>query len=135
MPLRLTVLAQGSTSPALQVGFTDLTFGPQDPARFTFTPPAGATVKDAPSRDAQQQQRDKPTVVGDGWDRVIVEKVPQNNPDRAKQLAGLGTPDQRLVGQRTADQDRGRRPPSSPTTAASRRAPFPSRCCPRHCRR
>ena len=32
MPLRLTVLAQGSTSPALQVGFTDLTFGPQDPA-------------------------------------------------------------------------------------------------------
>ena len=92
MPLRLTVLAQGSTSPALQVGFTDLTFGPQDPGRFTFTPPAGATVKDAPSRDAQQQQRDKPTVVGDGWDRVIVEKVPQNNPDRAKQLAGLGTP-------------------------------------------
>ena len=92
MPLRLTVLAQGSTTPALQVGFTDLTFGPQDPARFTFTPPAGATVKDAPSRDAQQQQRDKPTVVGEGWDRVVVEKVPQNNPDRAKQLAGLGTP-------------------------------------------
>ena len=92
MPLRLTVLAQGSTTPALQIGFTDLTFGPQDPARFTFTPPAGATVKDAPSRDAQQQQRDKPTVVGDGWDRVIVEKVPQNNPDRAKQIAGLGTP-------------------------------------------
>jgi outer membrane lipoprotein-sorting protein len=93
MPLRLTVLAQGSTTPALQIGFTDLTFGPQDPGRFTFTPPAGATVKDAPSRDAQQQQqRDKPTVVGDGWDRVIVEKVPQNNPDRAKQIAGLGTP-------------------------------------------
>ena len=34
----------------------------------------------------------KPTVVGDGWDRVIVEKVPQNDPDRAKQIAGLGTP-------------------------------------------
>ena len=91
MPLRLTVLGQGSTTPALQVGFTDLTFGPQDPARFTFTPPAGATVKDAPNRSAQQQ-RDKPTVVGDGWDRVVVEQVPQNNPDRAKSLAGLGTP-------------------------------------------
>jgi hypothetical protein len=88
MPLRLTVLGQGSTSPALQVGFTDLTFGQQDPARFTFTPPAGATVKDAPSRNAQQQ-RDKPTVVGEGWDRVVIEKVP---PDRAKDLAGLGTP-------------------------------------------
>src|SRR6478609_1397310 len=59
MPLRLTVLGQGSTSPALQVGFTDLTFGQQDPARFTFTPPAGAKVTDAPARGAQQQ-RDKP---------------------------------------------------------------------------
>lgn len=87
IPLRLTVLAQGSTSPALQVGFTDLTFGPQDPARFTFTPPAGAKVTDTPSRNAQQ--RDKPTVVGDGWDRVAIEKVPA---DRSKDLAGLGTP-------------------------------------------
>ena len=31
IPLRLTVLATGSSGPALQVGFTDLTFGPQDP--------------------------------------------------------------------------------------------------------
>jgi len=87
VPLRLTVLAQGGASPALQVGFTDLTFGPQDPARFTFTPPAGAKVIEAPSRNAQQ--RDKPTVVGDGWDRVVVEKIPA---DRGKDLAGLGTP-------------------------------------------
>ena len=52
MPLRLTVLAAGSTEPALQVGFTELKFGPQDPALFTFTPPPGATVTDAPARDA-----------------------------------------------------------------------------------
>ena len=56
MPLRLTVLATGSTDPALQVGFTELTFGPQDPALFTFTPPPGATVTDAPARDAQQSR-------------------------------------------------------------------------------
>ncbi len=87
MPLRLTVLGQGSTAPALQIGFTDLTFGPQDPARFTFTPPAGATVQEASPRNAPQ--RDKPTVVGDGWDRVVIEKVP---PDQSKDLAGLGTP-------------------------------------------
>jgi outer membrane lipoprotein-sorting protein len=87
MPLQLTVLAQGSTSPALQVGFTDLTFGPQDPARFTFTPPAGATVKNAPTQAAPSAE--KPTVVGDGWDRVVIGKVPA---DRAKDLAGLGTP-------------------------------------------
>jgi outer membrane lipoprotein-sorting protein len=87
MPLRLTVLGQGSTSPALQIGFTDLTFGPQDPARFTFTPPAGAKVTDAPNRNAARN--DKPNVVGDGWDRVVVEKVPA---DRTKDLAGLGSP-------------------------------------------
>lgn len=87
MPLRLTVLTQGSSSPALQIGFTDLTFGPQDPARFTFTPPAGATVKEAPARGAPSG--DKPTVVGDGWDRVVIEKVPA---DRSKDLAGVGTP-------------------------------------------
>jgi outer membrane lipoprotein-sorting protein len=90
MPLRLTVLGQGSTSPALQIGFTDLTFGQQDPARFTFTPPAGAKVTDAPARGAAKP--DKPTVVGDGWDRVMIEKVPQNGTDRSKELAGLGTP-------------------------------------------
>uniref|UniRef100_UPI0015F0750A LolA family protein n=1 Tax=Pseudonocardia pini TaxID=2758030 RepID=UPI0015F0750A len=48
VPLRLTVLANGSADPAFQVGFTDLTFGPQDAALFTFTPPPGTTVEDAP---------------------------------------------------------------------------------------
>jgi hypothetical protein len=66
MPLRLTGAATGSTEPALQVGFTELTFGPQDPALFTFTPPPGATVTDAPARDPATQRPDS-TTVGDGW--------------------------------------------------------------------
>ena len=90
VPLRLTVLAQGSSTPALQVGFTDLTFGPQDPARFTFTPPEGATVTDAPSRPENATKPDAPTVVGDGWDRVVVEKLPADK--NTKDLSALGTP-------------------------------------------
>ena len=97
MPLRLTVLATGSADPALQVGFTDLTFGPQDPALFTFTPPPGATVTDAPARDAQA--RPDATTVGDGWDAVKIMPKPASTtatpespaPD-APDLSAVGTP-------------------------------------------
>ncbi|MBW0009033.1 MAG: outer membrane lipoprotein carrier protein LolA, partial [Pseudonocardiales bacterium] len=43
VPLELTVLANGSPDPALQIGFSDLTVGSQDPSLFHFTPPAGVT--------------------------------------------------------------------------------------------
>ena len=95
VPLRLTVLATGSSDPALQVGFTDLTFGPQDPALFTFTPPPGATVTDAPARDAQT--RPESTTVGDGWDTVKIMRRPADTtpattgPD-APDLSTIGTP-------------------------------------------
>jgi outer membrane lipoprotein-sorting protein len=108
VPLRLTVLANGSTDPALQIGFTDLDFGQQDPAMFTFTPPPGATVEPAPAPDAQQHARPEgsaaPTIVGDGWDTVAVASGAQlggvlDNPgqpgtaDRPKvDLSALGTP-------------------------------------------
>jgi outer membrane lipoprotein-sorting protein len=78
VPLRLTVLANGSTDPALQIGFTDLTFGGQDPAMFTFTPPPGATVEQAPAGgdhgpgQGRPEGAAAPTVVGDGWDTVAI---------------------------------------------------------------
>jgi outer membrane lipoprotein-sorting protein len=97
IPLRLTVLATGSTEPALQVGFTELTFGPQDPALFTFTPPEGATVTDAPARDATQARPER-TTVGDGWDAVVIARRPADatttapaEPDRPD-LSAIGTP-------------------------------------------
>jgi outer membrane lipoprotein-sorting protein len=91
MPLQLTVLAQGSSTPALQVGFTDLTFGPQDASRFTFTPPEGATVTDAASHPDARAKPDASTVVGDGWDTVAVGKLPAQQ-DPKNRLEGLGTP-------------------------------------------
>jgi outer membrane lipoprotein-sorting protein len=85
IPLRLTVLSTGSTDPALQVGFTDLTFAPQD----------GATVEDAPARDAQAKP--DTTTVGDGWDTVRIMKRPANSPGTtaspdAPDLSSVGTP-------------------------------------------
>ena len=103
-PLQLTVLAQGSGEPALQVGFSEIVYGPQDASLFTFTPPPGTTVQDAPAREGrpdrpegdQQDQR-----VGDGWDTVIVGRAPQGQPGQqpegqqpegAPDLSTLGTP-------------------------------------------
>ncbi len=108
IPLRLTVLAQGSTDPALQLGFTELTFGPQDPTLFTFTPPPGATVETPPARPegarpegAPEFDGVAPQVVGDGWDTVVVASMPQDaapapedgdEGDLRGQIAGFGTP-------------------------------------------
>ncbi len=91
VPLRMTVLAQGSTDPALQVGFTQLAFEPQDAARFTFTPPPGSTVKQEQSRaGGRPAGAQAPTTVGDGWDTVVVEKAPANA--NLGQVRSLGTP-------------------------------------------
>ena len=44
VPLRLQVFARGASSPAFQVGYTDIHFVRPAPADLTFTPPPGATV-------------------------------------------------------------------------------------------
>jgi outer membrane lipoprotein-sorting protein len=92
IPLRLEVLANGSNSPVLSVGFSQLTVGPQDASLFTFTPPAGAKVV-TPEQAAEAHgpfdgkggpfngkgglfDGVEPTFVGDGWDTVAVIKLP-----------------------------------------------------------
>ena len=44
VPLRVQVFAKGAASPAIQVGFTSVSFGQPAAANFAFRPPAGATV-------------------------------------------------------------------------------------------
>jgi outer membrane lipoprotein-sorting protein len=101
IPLQLTVLATGQPQPALTAGFSDITFGPQDPSLFTFTPPPGTTVKDAPAdgaRPGPPAGAQKPTTVGDGWDRVVIAQKPADQqdqpgrPSNAPDLSTLGTP-------------------------------------------
>lgn len=84
MPLRLDVLTNGATEPALRVGFTDLSVEPQDPALFRFTPPEGVTVEqaEAPGRwfthaPLADRPADGPVrLVGDGWDTVALGSLP-----------------------------------------------------------
>lgn len=97
IPLRLTVLATGSSDPVLQVGFTELTFGAQDASLFTFTPPPGATVEEPPA-DGVRPEGDRPegavapNVVGDGWDTVVVASIPTGAEAEGMDLSALGTP-------------------------------------------
>jgi len=86
VPLQLTVLTNGSPDPALQIGFTDLNVGTQDPALFQFTPPAGVTVERLePSKAGAPGQPDAAgTMVrtqGDGWDTVVLGQLPRAGSD------------------------------------------------------
>jgi outer membrane lipoprotein-sorting protein len=82
LPLRLEVLTNGTTAPALQMGFTEIRFAQQPASEFQFTPPQGAKVTDGqPKPDAaalgQLDQAEQSTkVVGDGWDTVLTGKIP-----------------------------------------------------------
>jgi hypothetical protein len=46
LPLRVQVLSRGSGDPAIDAGYTSVSFDPIDAAMFRFSPPPGATVHD-----------------------------------------------------------------------------------------
>ncbi|MFC4614190.1 outer membrane lipoprotein carrier protein LolA [Cellulomonas algicola] len=84
-PLRVQVWsASDDTEPALEVGFTDVSFSTPSDSVLTFSPPAGAQVRevvvplptDAEMAAAQQEHTDGAlpqgvTVHGEGWDTVV----------------------------------------------------------------
>lgn len=135
-PLELTVLGAGP-EPVLRIGFDDVTFGPQDPALFTFTPPPGVTVEDkglkdkgnagegnadkgngpdaaAPGRGHHPEPggADAPRTVGDGWDAVVVGTVPQGRDPQATgpQATSPQTSSPQTSGPQTSDQKGADRP-------------------------
>jgi outer membrane lipoprotein-sorting protein len=89
-PLQLTVLSSGSSDPALQIGFSDLTLGAQDPALFHFTPPAGVKV-DRPdsAKMPGQHEGDMTDTQGDGWDTVVLGQLPPMQPGARKDPLAL----------------------------------------------
>jgi outer membrane lipoprotein-sorting protein len=95
IPMSVEVLANGQADPAVKVGFTDFSDAQQDPALFTFTPPAGATVQE---KDVTEEfhgqgmeevlaQADLKTV-GRGWDVVATGKFPAEVMQSAEDAAG-----------------------------------------------
>ncbi|MCP2165640.1 LolA family protein [Goodfellowiella coeruleoviolacea] len=87
LPLRFSVLANGTDQPVLQVGFSELTVGQQDPGLFQFSVPAGATVtEEGAEQDQQDQQKQQEQqrrheqapfqAFGSGWDTVLAGRMP-----------------------------------------------------------
>ena len=80
--LDVRVLGTGTDEPALQIGYTRIDYGTPEANLFTFTAPPGTTVEElaAPKQPSdpaatthpKADETKKPTVVGDGWDRVVV---------------------------------------------------------------
>lgn len=95
LPLRVSLLTNGTDEPAVQVGFSELTVGAQDAGLFQFTPSASAKVEEkeaeAPSEQDKAQAEKalgeaSPQIIGDGWDTVVVARTP------AETLAGMQLP-------------------------------------------
>ncbi len=108
VPLNVTVLAKGQEEAAFSAGFSSVDFSTPDADIFAFTPPAGATVTEAPTADevkaelearqelhqAPAEAQQQPTVIGEGWSTIV--KLPAGtagtlgmNPS-AGQAAGMG---------------------------------------------
>jgi hypothetical protein len=46
LPLDVSITPSGGAGPAVEAGFTSVSFGAIDPSMFAFTPPSDATVRD-----------------------------------------------------------------------------------------
>jgi hypothetical protein len=74
VPLRLQVFARGTSSPAFQVGYTDIAFVKPAAADLSFSPPPGATVTQVNLSDhpaAKDHARPDVTTTGSGWLTVL----------------------------------------------------------------
>ena len=80
LPLRVQVFARGAASPAIQVGYTSISFVKPAAANFSFATPAGAKVKVIHptavegSRESAKGAKSsgEPQVIGKGWLSVAV---------------------------------------------------------------
>lgn len=82
VPLEVTVMPKTGDDPAVQLGFSSVSFDVPSASTFTFTPPKGVKVKEekvpawkAPKAGEPKRQApsagDKPTVIGEGWESVV----------------------------------------------------------------
>jgi outer membrane lipoprotein-sorting protein len=122
VPLRVQIYATGATSPAVQVGFTDVSFNVPNMSVFEFVPPAGATVQenatpfDTVSGPNMPPRIDGPkgssgdgvattapaqhtTLLGKGWTQVVEVTLPTPTGDAPSGTLSLGGADGQLLDQ------------------------------------
>lgn len=91
VPLQVTVMPRTGNDPAVQLGFSAVSFDVPAASTFTFTPPKGVKVTEekahevpkrvAPPKAVTPKEQapkpgtakgDEPTVIGEGWERVAM---------------------------------------------------------------
>jgi len=100
LPLRFQVFPRESDAAAVEAGFTNVSFDPIDPAMFSFTPPPGATVRQAADviADARAQHGNGPSPVSDhrffgtGFDLRVALRLDAALPDAAAPLLPYAGP-------------------------------------------
>ncbi len=110
LPLRAAVTAAGQDDPAVQVGFTSLSYGAPAARLFDFTAPANAKVAEKDLSDVRQHARDHargdrpagPAVTGTGW--ATIAELPAGTVDQSS----LGEQASGLLDQLTTPVDGGR---------------------------
>ena len=112
VPLRVQVFAKLVADPVFEVAFSSVDFARPDAAQFTFNPPPGTavTLQKTPSSGPsaagaktntvapQTQSADMPKVIGQGWDSVVVVKMPAPS-STAGTSATTGTTTDKTVAQ------------------------------------
>ncbi|MBV9379212.1 MAG: DUF2092 domain-containing protein [Streptosporangiaceae bacterium] len=93
VPLRVQVFARGASSPAFQVGYTDINFVAPSAWDLRFAPPPGAAVSQASpggiqgsGKAVQNKAADGATVIGSGWLTVL--EMPSSDLTGAALAAG-----------------------------------------------
>ncbi|WP_237706817.1 LolA family protein [Kribbella flavida] len=114
VPLEVTVLPRTGKDPAVQLGFSSVSFDVPAASTFAFTPPKGVAVtekklpaitpkkadpakpgapKALPKTDPKKAA-DRPTVIGQGWESIVVlrdVKLPRGNAALDQLLANART--------------------------------------------
>lgn len=91
VPLEVTVMPRTGSDPAVQLGFSAVSFDVPAASTFAFTPPKGVTVKEqkapahrqVPTPVKPPAAADKPTVIGVGWESVVALRdvdIPRTGP-------------------------------------------------------
>ncbi|MEP7022120.1 MAG: hypothetical protein ABI808_15870, partial [Pseudonocardiales bacterium] len=82
LPIGVQVFARGSTAPAIDVSFSDVTFRRPAASNFTFTPPPGASVhqhgalkpqgpaSEHPAKQVPEASPEAATIIGSGWTTI-----------------------------------------------------------------
>ncbi len=101
LPLRLQVFPRGSDAAAIEAGFTSVSFDAIDPSLFSFSPPAGTTVRQAADVIAQARASadgaatspvSESRVFGRGFDLRVALRLDPALPDGADVLLPYAGP-------------------------------------------